>query len=427
MTGLYRSLSFIAHMFLPLYLRVRAWRGKEDPSRMQERFGRASLPRPHGTLLWFHAASMGEALSVIPLIRRIGETYPDVRFLLTTVTVTSAKMAVERLPNTAVHQFTPVDTPQSIRRFLKHWKPDMALWVESELWPNMILMTEKTGCPMFLLNARISERSMRRWFRFRNVASTMMRAFTLILAKSETDARRFKNLGATRVEQRGNLKFSAPPLEANSKATGELVAQTGDRPLWLASSTHPGEETIVASVHQSLKESFPALLSIIVPRHSHRGDDIVAGLKDSGLQVAQRSHKEPITQETDIYVADTMGELGLFYRVAGIVFMGGSLVPHGGQNPFEPARLDCAILYGPHMDNFTEFCMELEAVQGAIRVPSAAELGAHVSDLLRDHDWEEEIARAAYKAVQDNQQVIEQVLEALRPYLDAVSTEDPAS
>lgn len=418
MLRFYRILTCLLHPLLPLYLKRRARKGKEDVSRMGERFGRASLPRPGGRLFWFHAASMGESLSVIPLIKELRAKYPDARILLTTVTVTSARMVASRLPEGAFHQFAPLDTPQAMRRFLAHWKPNAAFWVESELWPNMVTMTGKTDCPLFLLNARISERSMKRWFRLRTLAQAMLDAFTLILAKSEEDARRFRNLGAQQVEVKGNLKFSAPPLEADSRVTGEILSRIGDRPIWLAASTHPGEETIIASAHQSLKESFPSLLSIIVPRHSSRGDEIAEGLRDSGLSVSQRSKEEDIQPETDIYVADTMGELGVFYRIAGIVFIGGSLVAHGGQNPFEPARLDCAILYGPHMENFHEFCAELEAMQGAVRVASPAELTARVGDLLRDHDREEKLAVAAMKTVQNNQQVTGRVLEALASHLD---------
>lgn len=420
MLKLYRFLTFLIHPLLPLYLKRRAGKGKEDPSRIGERLGCPSVPRPSGKLLWFHAASVGEAMSVLPLIRSMSQQYPEARFLLTTVTVTSARISAQRLPEAAVHQFAPLDTPQALRRFLKHWKPDTAFWVESELWPNMLLMTKKTGCPLFLINARISERSMKRWFRLRSLAQAMLESFTLILAKSETDARRFRNLGAERVEVKGNLKFSAPPLEADSKTVGAMLSQIGDRPVWLAASTHAGEETLVASVHQGLKESFPSLLTIIVPRHNQRGEEIADGLRAGGLQIALRSKQEELTPETDIYIADTMGELGVFYRIAGVVFIGGSLVPHGGQNPFEPARLDCAILYGPHMENFTEFCDELEAAQGAVRVHNATELSARIGDLLRDPHREEELAKAALKAVQRNQEVTGRVLETLTPHLDGV-------
>ncbi len=417
----YRILGALLHPLLPLYLRRRVAQGKEDMTRIDERKGKATLPRPAGPVLWFHAASMGESLSVIPLIKALSTRYPQMHFLLTTVTITSAKMASQRLPERAFHQFVPLDTPQGMRRFLRHWKPSAAFWVDSELWPNMIHMTQRTGCPLFLINARISERSMRRWFRLRSLAQAMLSSFSMILAKSEEDARRFRNLGAEQVEVRGNLKFSSPPLEADSRITGEILARIGDRPVWLSASTHRGEEAIIAAVHQTLKESFPSLLTIIVPRHSNRGDEIVQGLQESGLRVAQRSKEEDILSETDLYVADTMGELGVFYRISGIVFIGGSLVPHGGQNPFEPARLDCAILYGPHMENFTEFCVELEAVQGAIRVANQAELAARVGDLLRDHDREEALAQAAMKAVERHQDVTERIVEALVPYLEKIA------
>lgn len=421
MVSIYRIVTLLLHPLLPIYLRQRARRGKEDVTRMGERFGRATQPRPSGKLLWFHAASVGEMLSLIPLMKLIQQTYPEMHFVLTTVTVTSARIAAERLPEGIIHQFAPVDTPQAMRRFLGHWQPDMAFWVDSELWPNMLLMTQHTGCPMFLLNARMSGRSAKRWQHFRSLMQAMLETFTLILAKSPEDAERFRMLGAQRVEQYGNLKFSTPPLEADANITEEIREQIGKRPVWLAASTHPGEEALVAEVHQMLKCDFPNLLTLLVPRHSHRGEAIAAELRTAGLHVTQRSKGETIQPETDIYLADTMGELGVFYRIAGIVFIGGSLVPHGGQNPFEPARLGCAVLYGSHMENFTEFCAVLEAAQGAVRVPSAGELAARVAELLHHPDHAKALAQAAQQAVQDTQQVMQHVLAALDPYLKEVS------
>lgn len=415
--SLYRLLASLLHPVLPLWLGRRARRGKEDTARLGERFGVTSLPRPAGKLLWFHAASMGEALSVLPLMQRIGQVYPRVRFLLTTVTVTSARLAETHLPEGAAHQFAPVDTPQAIRRFLDHWRPDMAFFVDSELWPHMLHMTRQTGCPMFLLNARMSERAARRWRYCPPLVRAMLGNFTLILAKSTEDAARFRRLGAERVEMKGNLKFSVPPLAADARITEALRTRIGDRPLWLAASTHPGEETMIASVHQALKQEFPALLTLLVPRHSRRGDAIAAELRASGVRVARRGAGEEIRSDTDIYLADTMGELGVFYRLAGIVFIGGSLAAHGGQNPFEAARLDCAILYGPHMENFTEFCAALEAARGAITVRSATELAARVEALLHDPDRRNALAHAAAGAVRNTQHVLQDVLAALDPSL----------
>jgi 3-deoxy-D-manno-octulosonic-acid transferase len=360
----------------------RAHKGKEVKERLGERVGKATIARSSGKLIWFHAASMGESSSVVPVIKRLLECHPEATVLMTTVTVTSAKNIGEKLPKGAIHQFAPVDTPIAIARFLKHWKPDVAFWVESEFWPNMMEMTHDTGCPMVLLNARVSRRSFRRWQRFRTSIEQLLCLFTMILAKSDEDASRLRNLGADahKVSVQGNLKFSAPALEADPKLTSEILGQIGGRRIWLAASTHSGEEEIIAGVHNQVKTTYPDLLTVIVPRHSRRGKEIAATIEKMEMRVALRSAKDEISSSTDIYVADTMGELGIFYRLAGIVFIGGSLVPHGGQNPFEPALLDCTILYGPHMDNFKEFCHELEVVHGAVLVKNEKVLAARVDE-----------------------------------------------
>ncbi len=420
MRALYLSLSLLIAPLLPLWLRVREKQGKEDGQRRNERVGAAGLPRPQGKLIWFHAASMGESSSVLPLIKSLREMYPDMFILLTTVTVTSARHVATRLPEGALHQFAPVDTPQAVRKFLHHWRPDMAVWVESELWPNMIFTAHARGIPLVLLNARISARSFARWQTFRSFVQRMLSCFALIQAQSEEDAARLRNLGAQHVSMPGNLKFSAPALEADSRLTGEIVSIIGDRKTWLASSTHPGEEAIIGKAHLQLREQFPNVLTIIVPRHNTRGDEIARELSVLGCRVAQRSKGEAITNDTDIYLADTMGELGIFYRLAGIVFVGGSLVPHGGQNPFEPARLDCAILYGPHMENFKEFCAELEAHEATRKVRHERDLVEYVAELLRDHDKQELLAQRALEAARDKQEVLTRVQEALRPLIEGL-------
>ena len=378
----YRILSWILTPIIPVVLLWRAHKGKEVKERLGERVGKATIARSSGKLIWFHAASMGESSSVVPVIKRLLECHPEATVLMTTVTVTSAKNIGEKLPKGAIHQFAPVDTPIAIARFLKHWKPDVAFWVESEFWPNMMEMTHDTGCPMVLLNARVSRRSFRRWQRFRTSIEQLLCLFTMILAKSDEDASRLRNLGADahKVSVQGNLKFSAPALEADPKLTSEILGQIGGRRIWLAASTHSGEEEIIAGVHNQVKTTYPDLLTVIVPRHSRRGKEIAATIEKMEMRVALRSAKDEISSSTDIYVADTMGELGIFYRLAGIVFIGGSLVPHGGQNPFEPALLDCTILYGPHMDNFKEFCHELEVVHGAVLVKNEKVLAARVDE-----------------------------------------------
>lgn len=417
MLAIYRIFSWLASLIVPVIILVRIYGKKEDKTRVAERFGRASVPRPDGNVVWIHAASMGESLSVLPVIQKLITDNPSIHVVLTTVTLTSARTIAPKLPARTFHQFAPVDLPWATARFVRHWKPDLAIWVESEFWPNQMLSMHKTEKPMVLINARISEHSAGNWRRAPYAIRTLLSCFRIILAKSEEDARRLKNLGAQHVSCVGNLKFSSPALDADPKVTSEILSLIGDRPVWVAASTHPGEEDMVGDVHRLLREKFPRVLTLIVPRHNIRGNEIAAQLSLKKLRVSQRSKQETISEETDIYLADTMGELGIFYRLAEIVFIGGSLVPHGGQNPFEPARLDCAVLYGPHMENFTEFCAELEAVGGAALVKDSNDLAEKVEALLRDHEKQDDMANAALEIVKGKQDVLENVIKELQPYL----------
>ncbi len=417
---LYHFLSLVAQPLLPIYLKRRAAAGKEEPLRMGERFGRTAVPRPQGPMLWIHAASMGESQSVLPLILAWLEAYPALRILLTTVTVTSARHIIRHLPERAMHQYAPLDTPFAVKRFLTHWRPDMACMVDSELWPNMLTALNKRQLPALLLNGRISERSARRWRYARPLMKRLLGCFTHLYAKSDEDALRFAEFGATHAVSFGNLKFSAPPLSADAETLASFRHLAGERPRWLAASTHPGEEAIVMKIHAALKEEAVGLLTVIVPRHSKRGDEVRAAAEAAGLKVAQRSRGEDIREDTDLYLADTMGELGLFYRLCPLTFVGGSLVPHGGQNPLEPARLGCAIVYGPHMHNFTEACEALEARNAARVVPDAETLQAEVLRLLRDVRARHELAEAAGKVMQANADVQQRLMAALAPDLDRV-------
>jgi 3-deoxy-D-manno-octulosonic-acid transferase len=414
---LYRCLTLLATPFVHLLLLKRRLTGKEHPQRLPERFGKAGFPRPQGALIWLHAASVGEAHSVVPLIKQLLDQFPQANVLLTTGTVTSAQMMEAKLPERAYHQFVPVDTWLAVGRFLHHWKPDVAIWTESEIWPNLILMTHAQRIPMALLNARMSLKSYHLWLRFPGIIRPLVRAFDLICPQSADDAERYASFGATHMQQLGNLKHDAPPLPADSKEMAALLAQMGDRPAWVASSTHNGEEALLAEAHSTLAPDHPSLLTIIIPRHANRGPRIAAELAEKGLQVALRSRGEPITETTDIYVADTMGELGIFYRLASIVFIGGSLVPHGGQNPLEPARLDCALITGPHTDNFTAICSELEARKALLRVQNTQELAQQVGSLLRDHSQQEALAQTALRLAEDKQGVLTHVTTALQPLL----------
>ena len=417
--ALYRLLTGALTPALGPYLRRRAVRGKEDPSRLGERLGRAAAPRPDGPLVWVHAASVGEALSVLPLIERIAGELATGRVLVTTTTVTSARLMAERLPDAAFHQYVPVDTPGAVRRFLAHWRPDLALWVESELWPNLIAGTAARRVPMILVNARVSAASAARWRRFPRTAARILGSFSLCLAQDQKLAERLSALGAPRVKCVGNLKWAAPPLPAAASDLSSLREACAGRPLWLAASTHPGEEELAAAAHERVRLAHPRLLSVIVPRHPERGEEIARTLRAGGLVVARRGLGEAPTPETEVYVADTLGELGLFYRLAGIVFLGGSLAPHGGHNPIEPARLGCAMVFGPHMENFAEIAGELTAAGGAQTIEDGVALGDAMAALLADDGDRTRRAGAAGAVAAAHAGILDAVFAEIAPYLPA--------
>lgn len=423
--GLYRHTSRLLSPAVVLWLKKRQREGKEDKVRVSERTGHASFPRPKGPLVWVHAASVGESMSILPFIDGLLARYPDISVLLTTVTVTSAKVMESRLPDRAYHQYMPVDTPGAVRRFVRHWTPDTAIFVESELWPNLIRETHKTGCPLVLLNARLSEKSYKTWQRLAGTARGLVQCFSLILAQSQADAERFRALGAADARYIGNLKYFALPLPSDAKETGRLLSMIGQRYVWLAASTHPGEEEMVAEAHKHIAESFGSLLTIIVPRHASRGEGIQDMLEDMKLKVSRRSAEEPIADDTNIYLADTMGELGMLYRLTGIVFMGGTLADKGGQNPLEAARLNCAIILGPHMENFAAIAREMEEHDACVRARNPEALADMVTTLLRDTERQEKLARAAETVVKGKKELLEQTLEALDPFLEKKATRAP--
>ena len=380
--GAYRFLSGLAGPFLKVWLKVRARRGKEDASRLSERFGIASLARPEGLLAWVHAASVGESLSVLPLIEALKAR--GWQTVITTGTVTSAQLLKDRLPANAVHQFAPLDRRTWVERFFDHWRPDIVLWTESELWPNALAAIAARNVPLALVNGRMSDRAFRGWQRRRAWAGDLLGSFSTILAQSEEDARRFTALGGGNVHAVGNLKYAAEALPVDPEKLDTLRAAIGSRPVWLAASTHPGEESAVTSAHQIIAHRFPELLTIVVPRHPNRGLEIAESMSKAGLKVARRSTNDSIVSGTDVYVADTMGELGLFYTLCKIVFVGKSLATGGGQNPVEPAQSGCALLFGPDMSNFRDAASDFLKCGAATEIANGPALGAAVSRLLED-------------------------------------------
>ena len=375
----YRLFTHALTPLVPIALRQRALRGKEDRERMRERLGHAGRARPGGQLIWIHGASVGETLAILPLIDALLEE-ADRSVLVTSGTVTSAKLMAERLPPRALHQFAPVDAPSVTARFLDHWRPDAALFVDSEIWPNILTGARMRSIPLALINGRISARSFAGWRRFRRSAARLFANYDVCLAQDAATAERLSALGARRVEVTGSLKADAAPLPADPTRLNALLEAIGSRPVLLAVSTHPGEDETILPAHDALRRQHSDLLTIIAPRHPERGGEIMMLAGDRATR--QRSKSELPDSNTAVYVADTLGELGLFYRLAPFAFIGGSLIPHGGQNPLEPARLHCAVMTGPHTQNFTVAYDAILSAQGAGRVHSSGEIATLAGRLI---------------------------------------------
>jgi 3-deoxy-D-manno-octulosonic-acid transferase len=411
----YRKLSFAMVPLAPAVIKRRLQLGKEDPERVSERRGMSAGTRPSGPLVWIHGASVGEVLAAAALIEKLRAL--NLRILLTSGTVTSAAIVAKRFPPDVIHQYVPYDSPRYVARFLDHWRPSLALFIESDLWPNLILSSAARRLPMVLINGRMSHRSFPRWRRVSGTISALLGRFDICLAQSQVDAERFSALGSRNVLTTGNLKLDVPAPPADPAKLEKLMAVTRGRPIVLAASTHPGEEELLADAHRTLAGYFPQLLTVIVPRHADRGELVARTIGATGLNVALRSREELPTAVTDIYVADTMGELGLFYRLAPIVFMGGSLVEHGGQNPIEAVKLGASIVHGPHVFNFTDVYEALDAAGGARRADSPDALMKQLGQLLADPKAREASLVAAEHVVEQLGGALERTLSALEPYL----------
>src|SRR3954451_9350178 len=411
----YQKLSSAVVPLAPALIKRRLNQGKEDPARVGERRGLSADIRPLGPLVWIHGASVGEVLAAAALIEKLRAL--NLRILLTSGTVTSAAVVAKRFPPDVIHQYVPYDSPRYVARFLEHWQPSLALFIESDLWPNLILAGAARRLPMVQINGRMSHRSFPRWRRISGPIEALLGRFEVCLAQSEIDAERFAALGSRNVVTTGNLKLDVPEPPADTARLERLMAVTRGRPVIVAASTHPGEEEILAEMHRQLVSYFPSLLSVIVPRHPNRGEAIAAMIAASGLHVALRSHDDLPTAATDIYVADTMGELGLFYRLAPVVFMGGSLVEHGGQNPIEAVKLGAAIVHGPHVFNFTDVYEALDAAGGAWRTDSSETLARQIARWLADPAARRSSVDAAEYVVQQLGGALERTLAALEPYL----------
>jgi 3-deoxy-D-manno-octulosonic-acid transferase len=412
---LYRRLSAAAVPLAPALIKRRLKQGKEDPARVGERRGVSEDVRPDGPLVWIHGASVGEVLAAAALIEKLRAL--NIRILLTSGTVTSAAIVAKRFPADIIHQYVPYDSPRYVARFLDHWRPSLALFIESDLWPNLILSSAARRLPMVLINGRMSHRSFPRWRRVNATISALLGRFDVCLAQSQVDAERFTALGSRNVITTGNLKLDVPAPPADAAKLERLMSVTRGRPIIVAASTHPGEEDMLVDTHRALAGVFPSLLSVVVPRHPVRGATVARNVGATGLRVGLRSQEELPTAATDIYVADTMGELGLFYRLAPIVFMGGSLVPHGGQNPIEAVKLGASIVHGPHVFNFSDVYEALDNAGGARVAGDHEALVKQLGRLLADPAAREISVAASTRVVEQLGGALERTMAALEPYL----------
>ncbi len=428
--GAYLALSRVTE---PLARRIAAGRlapapgdGEGPPQRMDERLGRYTVPRPEGRMVWFHAASLGEAMALIDLIERLVQRQPGLGILLTTFTATSAELLPQRLPAPVVHQFVPLDTHGAVRRFLDHWRPDVAVWAESEFWPALICQTHARGIPMLLVNGRMSERSFRRARWFGSLAASLLDRFVRLMVQDEVVADQFYRLGAdpAKIEVAGNLKDNAAALPHDEQVLKGLRQALGTRPVWLAASTHPGEELMAEQAHRIARRSYHGLLLIIVPRHPERGPAIAESLRGLGWRVALRSQGERMDFDTEIYVADTIGELGLWYRLSPVSFVGGSLVEIGGHNPFEPALLGSAILYGPHVSNFRSAYQRFDKAGAAVRVGGPDKLGEALTRTLSP-ERAAALATAAWTVSSEAEDVVERTLSVIFAQLEGTGVTPP--
>jgi 3-deoxy-D-manno-octulosonic-acid transferase len=409
--SLVRALTPLFHLLF--WLRCRS--GKEIPDRKSERFGRGRQARPDGKLIWIHAASVGETMSVLPLIEALSSA--GKRILLTTVTVTAAELAQSRLPDGSIHQFVPFDAPGPVARFLDHWNPDLVMVVESEVWPCLFVEMRSRATPFVLLNGRLSDSSHKSWSRLPRVSEYIFNCLDLVLAQSTADAERFRKLGCLRVETPGNLKFDAEEPMAETADLLALKEQIGARHVWLAALTHPGEEEITLQAFKQLRQEFPELLLVLVPRHPARADEIKDIIEQQGFTISRRSTSDCIDRQTQVYLGDTLGEMGLYYRLAPVTFLGGSFNDAGGHNPVEAALVGSALVTGPKVSNARAVYKDFWIAGASVRVREPEKLAAAVGGLLSVPDRTQQQSNEARALVEAGRGALQNTLILLEPYV----------
>ncbi|WP_415402547.1 3-deoxy-D-manno-octulosonic acid transferase [Tateyamaria sp. SN3-11] len=387
--------------------------------RAHERLGHATAERSYGPLIWFHGASVGEAKSVLPLMARMAQDHPDTRLLLTSGTATSAQAVADRLPGGAIHQFSPLDGTGPLRRFLRHWRPDLCVLVESELWPNLLDTCATADIPVALLNARLSDKSAQGWKRFPSTAGYVLRGIRMAHCQDGRSRDHLRAMGLNFAQQGANLKSLVGPPRVDAATVAKGHAALNGRSIWVAASTHPGEEEMVLEAHKSLLATHPSLCLILVPRHPERAPEVMDLVASADLSVARRSTGGNFGDGAQVYLADTMGETDLWYSLSPIVFLGGSFTDVGGHTPFEPAAAHTAILHGPNYRNFAETYAAFAMKDASVEVADAATLGSAVHDLLTHPSRAAQLAANARPLAQSGDTVLAELAAQLFSMADA--------
>ncbi len=416
---LYKRTMTLGKPLIMSLLNQRLKNGKEDPDRLSERFGVPGRTRHENSpLLWVHVASVGEAQSMLHLIHLFLEQNTTASVMVTSITRTSAALLEKRLPARAFHQYLPIDRPKWVKRFLDYWRPDIILWAESELWPAILSEIGQRHLPMALINARMSQKSFKNWSRVKGLAENILSAFTVILTQSDQDKDYYTALGARSVSSIGNIKFAAPPLPYTEQDLQLLQSASQHRPLWVYASTHAGEEELAAETHIALNDIFPDLLTIIIPRHPERREQIKNALAPYGLKITTRTdHKILPSPDTNIYLVDTLGELGLFYRLSPLSCIGRSFSKDGGggHNPLEAAQLGSAVLHGPNVQNLNDIYKPMDESGAALKLETPDSLAPALRQFLSDKESLKNLAEKGYSFAQGHKQILSKLTEELEP------------
>lgn len=406
MYQLYRLATIIS---APLILKKRLKNGKEDKHRIHERKGQPKMQRPLGKLIWMHGASNGEVTSLLSIIKRLQSDYNDLTVLITSGTKTSAKLIADRNLEGVIHQYIPMDHPKWVANFLKHWHPDAAIIAESEIWPNLLTEIKQQDIPAVLINARLSDKSFSNWQKAKKQVSELLSCFSVILTQTETDQQRYQSLGHSNAAYSGNIKFSADKLPVDDETLHSLHRKFQGRPIWVYASTHADEEVLACKMHEELKANLPNLLTVIVPRHPERRGDIAKSCEEAvETPIIFRSAMLLPADDTEIYIVDTLGELGLFYTLADVALIGRTFSNDGGggHNPIEAAQLDCIPLYGPKYQNLTEIFEDMQNNEAATLVKDQKELYDQLLKIFLDFEYNESRKVAAQNFVLSKESIL---------------------